>query len=207
MGILALSTQAIANLDAQTIDQPIRNLDRSNNTKSLNETKNIKEEVFVVSNKARYKNEKNEFIAGKIFLKIEYRKLTPEYQNRLTGEMVGLYYFESDEEVVDYGTGKLYKEFVNLTGDDGETLFDLTHRDQEFKQFQLYGCNSTWTACSPELSQVTFYKNGKIEIDLILSPEKSVEVFQSYEQRDIDGTTRTIEYWSSSARGMNMNKI
>lgn len=203
-GILTISAQSVslshANPNNILPNTHMRNFGPSRDSKVA------KEELLTVNAKARYKNDNNEYIDGKIFLKIEHRRVTPESQNKLNGEMVGLYYFESNEETVDYGNGKKYKVYVNLTGDDGETLFDLTHKDLESKKFQLYGCNSTWTACSPELSEITFYKNGNIEMDINLPADKGVEVLQRYNQTDLDGNVRTIEYWTSSPRSVVISK-
>ncbi|MGZ3790366.1 MAG: hypothetical protein ACXVLQ_17675 [Bacteriovorax sp.] len=167
----------------------------------------VKAEKYQVANKARYTNEKGEVLEGKIFLKLEHRSFTPANQNQFHAEMVGKYYFESDDYTDEYG-GQKYKTQVDLSSaDDGETLFDLVHKDKEHSLFKIYGCNSTSTECYPSSSEITLFASGEAQLHLDLDARSGVEVLYRYSYRDENGNLKTEEQYTNNVEGLNLFKV
>lgn len=125
---------------------------------------------------ARYKNHDGTYIAGRIYLEIEQKRLTPSEQNQIHGEMTGYLYFESDDYTNTWGDRK-YKTSVPLMGDDGFGLLDLIHKDKENgRTYQLYGCNSTLTYCDATTTEVFFRTDDLVKMNLDIPQDLGIEV-------------------------------
>ncbi len=125
---------------------------------------------------ARYKHETKGFIEGQILLNITETKITPPNLNKITAEYEGEFYFISNQNV---GTAKV---FESLGGDDGKIILDLVNQpSQEHSAlpatYNMHGCSSTLSACSPLAVQINVYRNGNIAVSGILN--SNVEILDN----------------------------
>lgn len=143
------------------------------------------------ANRIRYTDAQGQQILGHIFLELEQGPATPEYNNRLHGEMTGRIYFESDDFTSSY-EGRKFKTTVSLTGDDGEVLLDLTSSGKGLGRiYQIYGCNSTRTQCSADSYEVTFSANKEASLSVSFPADLKLEIEEQYSNQEPVWTTRS----------------
>lgn len=129
---------------------------------------------YSVSVPARYKHETQGYMEGQIFLNITEAQIIPPVLNRIKSEYEGEFYFMSHQKV-----GKA-KAFESLGGIDGKIILDLVNQpNQEHPNlpiiYNMHGCSSTLSFCSPLALQINFYRNGEIILNGFLNG--NVEVF------------------------------
>ncbi|WP_413290334.1 hypothetical protein [Bdellovibrio sp. HCB337] len=153
--------------------------------------------VLKTQNPARMTEKDGTVIMGYIYLKLEQTPFTPEYQNRLHGEMTGRLYFESDDYTHEYN-GQKYKTAMDLAGDDGGVLLDLMDASEDNEStYQIYGCNSTRTHCLHEKYELFIGGKQKITMNLNLGSQ-NIEILETYQQN---------QQWSSEAYSVPMTEV
>lgn len=157
---------------------------------------------------ARYTNANGELIQGHIFLNLDQTPFSPVQQNQLVGEMGGWFYFESDEPA-QTSSGKSYKLYIPLVGDDGEVLVDLVNQSvSEGNRYQVYGCNSTLTLCEQESYSITFGTKesvNTIKMSLMIPEYLKIEVLApTYKFNQKTKQLETSLVWSREALDVEM---
>lgn len=106
---------------------------------------------------ARYKDDKDGFIDGSIYLRLYKSKLKPRDLNLVTAEYEGYFYFEGKDHTIELG------------GEDGNIILDLANvpahnESHRPKVYNMHGCNSTMTSCDPMAMQFKVFKDGSIHL-------------------------------------------
>lgn len=154
---------------------------------------------------ARIKNDKGDYSMGHVYLSLKQNPLTPQYKNKLRGEMTGYLYFESD--VADQeSNGRKYKTFAPIVGDDGEALLDMVDQQNGTNTYEVYGCNSTKTDCKAERIQVSF-TNDQVMMDLQLSYYSQIEFLSTWTETNSDGQKVTRSEWTKEVRYVPMVSV
>lgn len=122
---------------------------------------------------ARYKHETQGYVEGQILLNITESRITPPYLNKVTAEYEGEFYFISNKKV---GSAKV---FESLGGDDGKIILDLVNLPNREDSalpatYNMHGCGSTLSICSPLTVQVNVYRDGGITVSGVFN--NSVEI-------------------------------
>lgn len=130
-------------------------------------------QYYSLSVPARYKHETQGYIDGQIFLNITEAQITPPVLNRITAEYEGEFYFISHQKV---GAARV---FESLGGDDGKIILDLVNQpNQEHYNlpviYNMHGCSSTLSMCSPLAVQMNVYRSGEIILNGFLNGDVEV---------------------------------
>lgn len=166
------------------------------------EAKYAQEFKLMLNAPARYTDSNGNVIFGHIFLKLDQTAVTPKDMNQLQGEMGGYFYFESDQAKDWNGTGDLFKMWVPLVGDDGESLLDMVDKTKfGGRTYQIYGCNSTISSCTSATYKITFGAKGEkskpIFMDFQLPEDLNIEVYSSYQSWNSEtNKAEIVKGWS-----------
>lgn len=132
----------------------------------------------------RTKTHDGNFSIGHLYMDLKQESLTPSLQNRLHGEMSGLFYFTSNEKDQHGAMGQSYNTFISLAGDDGELLLDLISKNSASSQYQVYGCNSTLTSCEGTEFTVEFNNKNKNSVNVRVNKGNSeMEIWNEENQQ------------------------
>lgn len=155
------------------------------------------DEVLLMSSlPVRFTDTQGKVSMGHVYLDVTQDAMKPDYPNRLVGEMQATFYFMSDEKDSQYYNGEKANTYQYIAGDDGLVLLDLiNHSKEEGNTYQVYGCNSTKTACSIEKYTLTV-KDAVASMYLEFSKESGLEVLVS--KYDDKGVVVGAE-WSNQA--------
>lgn len=148
------------------------------------------------ANPVRYTSQDGEVVMGHIYLELEQSPFTPYFNNRLHGEMTGTLFFESDE-LTEETYGVQHKTRVNLAGDEGDVLLDLTHTGQGHT-YQVYGCNSTRTQCAADSYELSVLPGQKVEMSMKFAGYLGLEILE---------TTNGNSLWTSEISAAAMVEV
>lgn len=141
--------------------------------------------------RVRFTDAAGQTVVGRLYMDLEQTPFSPERNNRLKGEMTGMFYFESDD-VTSSWEGREFKTITPLTGDDGEVLLDLVDKNQSAgRTYQIYGCNSTRTACSADTFTLRIDTKNQVDLDVRFGQDSHLEIEQIFQ-----GTSNWYTYSS-----------